>query len=91
MEATRATVPPTTRRGYPLALKISPLLPESDVEMEAAAVFAIARVRGVRAGLIAAVSDELFDVWNPAFSDTVYLEALIRAADASIQVASQLT
>jgi purine-nucleoside phosphorylase len=29
-------------------------------EMEAAAIFAVARVRGVRAALIVTVSDELF-------------------------------
>ena len=52
------------------------------VEMEAAAIFAIARVRGIRAALIVAVSDELFETWNPAFDHPTYLEALARGANA---------
>ena len=34
MEATRVTAPATTWRRYPLALKISPFLPESDLPVE---------------------------------------------------------
>jgi uridine phosphorylase len=62
----------------------------SVVEMEAAAIFAVCRVRGVRAGLIVAVSDELFEQWNPAFDHPTYLEALARAADTVMDVAADL-
>ncbi|MDQ3856561.1 MAG: nucleoside phosphorylase [Chloroflexota bacterium] len=63
------------------------------VEMEAAATFAVARVRGVRAALLVAVSDELFGhTWNPAFGEAVYAGALQQAADiamdASVRVAA---
>jgi uridine phosphorylase len=61
------------------------------VEMEAAALFAIARVRAVRAGLIVAVSDELFDVWTPGFGHPTYLAALSRAADACLDAAATLS
>ncbi|MGI8913499.1 MAG: nucleoside phosphorylase [Chloroflexota bacterium] len=61
------------------------------VEMEAAAIFALARVRGVRAGLLVAVSDELFDAWNPGFRHPSYLEALVRAADTVMDVAATVT
>jgi purine-nucleoside phosphorylase len=57
------------------------------VEMEAAAIFAVARVRDARAGLIVAVSDELFQPWNPGFHLPEYLEALTRAADAILLAA----
>jgi uridine phosphorylase len=61
------------------------------VEMEAAAIFAVARVRGVRAGLMVAVSDELFDhTWNAGFDRDDYLAALERAADAAIDAAARL-
>jgi uridine phosphorylase len=60
------------------------------VEMEAAAIFAVARVRGVRAALVVAVSDELFDAWNPGFGDHAYLDSLRRAADACLDVAATL-
>ncbi len=60
------------------------------VEMEAAAIFAVARVRGVRAGLIVVVSDELFGhAWNPAFGHAVYLESLVRAADVIMDAATK--
>jgi nucleoside phosphorylase len=63
----------------------------SVVEMEAAAMFAVARVRGVRAALVVAVSDELFgDDWNPGFGHAVYLDSLLRAADAAMDVAARL-
>jgi purine-nucleoside phosphorylase len=60
------------------------------VEMEAAAIFALAQVRRVRAGVIVAVSDELFDAWHPGFADARYLAALLRAADAAADVAAHL-
>lgn len=59
------------------------------VEMEAAAIFAVAQVRGVRAGLIVAVSDELFQPWNPGFHLPEYLDALLKAADAVLRAAEQ--
>ena len=58
------------------------------VEMEAAAIFAVARVRDVRAALIVAVSDELFgDQWKAGFGHDAYLDSLTRAADAAIDAA----
>ena len=60
------------------------------VEMEAAAIFAVAKVRGARAGLIVAVSDELFQPWNPGFHLPVYVDALTRAADAVLLAAGRL-
>lgn len=60
------------------------------VEMEAAAIFAVARVRGARAGLLVAVSDELFDAWNPGFRHPSYLAALLRSADVAMDVAARL-
>ena len=59
--------------------------------MEAAAIFAVARVRGARAGLIVAVSDELFGhEWKAAFKHPTYMEALLRAADVAVDVAASL-
>ena len=60
------------------------------IEMEAAVIFAVAAVRGARAGLIVAVSDEVDDEWTPAFSHPSYLAALEQAADVVIDVASRL-
>jgi len=60
------------------------------VEMEAAAIFAVARVRGARAALVVSVSDELWETWNPGFGHPAYVEALLRAADAAMDVAAQL-
>ena len=61
------------------------------VEMEAAAIFAVARVRGVRAGLFVAVGDELFgQEWKAAFGHPTYVEALLRAADVAVDVAASL-
>jgi len=59
------------------------------VEMEAAAMFAVARVRGVRAALIVAISDELWhEEWRPGFDDERYHEALVTAADAVLACAA---
>ena len=59
------------------------------VEMEAAAIFALARVRGVRAGLIVAVSDELFGAtWHPAFDDERYRATLQAAASVVLDCAA---
>lgn len=61
------------------------------VEMEAAAIFAVARVRGVRAGLLVAVSDELFGpAWVRGFGGEATTAALVRAADAALDVAAGL-
>ena len=60
------------------------------VEMEAAAIFAVARVRGVRAALLVAVSDTLFDEWVPSFHHPTYVAALTRAADAAMDAAAAL-
>jgi uridine phosphorylase len=60
----------------------------SVVEMEAAAIFAVARVRGVRAALIVAVSDELFGhEWKAGFEHDAHLHSLVRAADAAMDAA----
>jgi uridine phosphorylase len=52
---------------------------EADVsvfEMEAAVIFAVARVRGVRAALMVGVSNELFGhEWNVGFWHDVYLDS----------------
>jgi nucleoside phosphorylase len=60
------------------------------VEMEAAAIFAVAQVRAARAALVIAVSDELFHPWNPGFHLPVYHDALLLAADAVLRVADLL-
>ena len=61
------------------------------VEMEAAAIFSVARVRGVRAALIVAVSDELFGhEWNAGFGRKAYLDSLLGAADAAMEAAQGL-
>ena len=60
------------------------------VEMEASAIFALSQVRRVHAGLLVAVSDELFDSWRPGFHDPVYLESLTRCVDVTIAAAEQL-
>ncbi len=63
----------------------------SVVEMEAAAIFAVARVRDVRACLMVVVSDELFgSEWNPAFGQSIYVESLVRAADVTMDAAAKL-
>ena len=61
------------------------------VEMEASAIFAVSQVRGVRAGVLVAVSDELFDTWRPGFHQDAYLDSLIKGVDAAIEVAERLT
>jgi uridine phosphorylase len=60
------------------------------VEMEAAAIFAVAKVRGAQAALIVAVSDELFQPWNPGFHLPVYVDALAKAADTILLTAERL-
>lgn len=59
------------------------------VEMEAAAIFALARVRGIRICLIVAVSDELFGTtWRPAFDDEHYRATLQAAAGVVLDCAA---
>ena len=54
------------------------------VEMEAAAVFTVARQRGVEAAAAFVISDSLAEEqWNPRFFDPGLLEALFRVADAA--------
>lgn len=61
------------------------------VEMEAAAIFAVARVRGARAGLLVVVSDELYGArWHVGFAQDAYLAALTRATDAALDAAARL-
>jgi hypothetical protein len=59
------------------------------VGMEAAAIFAVAKVRCARAGVIVAVSDELFRPRNPGFHLPEYLDTLTRAADTTLLAAEQ--
>ena len=60
------------------------------VEMEASAIFAVSQVRGVRAGLLVAVSDELFDSWRPGFHNDAYLSSLLSGVDAAVEAAEEL-
>lgn len=60
------------------------------VDMEAAAIFAVAKVRGVRAGIVVAVSDEVFRPWAPGFHTTAFQAAQDRMADAVVEVAEDL-
>jgi uridine phosphorylase len=60
------------------------------VDMEAAAIFAVAKVRGVRAGIIVAVSDEVFRPWTPGFHSGEFQAAQDVVADAVVEVAEEL-
>lgn len=61
------------------------------VEMEAAAIFAVAQVRAVRAALLVAISDELSDErWRWGFGDSRYRDTLAAAADAAMDCARDL-
>jgi uridine phosphorylase len=61
------------------------------VEMEAAAMFAVARVRGIHAALLVSISDELgHPEWRPGFHDERYLTTLVTAADAVVDCAVRL-
>ncbi len=61
------------------------------VEMEAAAIFAVAQVRGARAGLLVAVADELYgERWHLGLDQRSYGEALTRIADAAMDAAARL-
>jgi len=55
------------------------------VEMEAAAVFQVAHVRGIEAASVFVVSDELEGPgWNPGFRDPRFLEAKAKVAPAIV-------
>ena len=56
------------------------------VDMEASALFALARFRGVRLALLLAISDELFHEWRPGFRS-----AELQAAQALMTQAALLT
>ncbi|MDE2935669.1 MAG: nucleoside phosphorylase [Chloroflexota bacterium] len=60
------------------------------VEMEASAIFAVSQVRGVRAGLLVAVSDELSGTWRPGFLSEEYLQSLSRGIDIALAAAGRL-
>lgn len=61
------------------------------VEMEAAAIFAVAGSRGVRAAAIVAVSDELTDPWAPGFHTMAFQRALLAACDVALEAAGDLS
>ncbi|MGE5618420.1 MAG: nucleoside phosphorylase [Sphingomonadaceae bacterium] len=58
------------------------------VEMEAAALFAVASHRGAQVALIAAISDELWGSWKPGFHTLAYRRALLTAADIALETAA---
>lgn len=61
------------------------------VEMEAAAIFAVAQVRGIRAALLVAISDELAGPrWRWGFGDARYRDTLLTSADAAMDCAGEL-
>lgn len=60
------------------------------VEMEAAALFALAQFRGVRLAIIMTVSDELFHEWRPGFHTTEYRAGQKLIARAALRVAARL-
>jgi uridine phosphorylase len=59
------------------------------VEMEAAALFALATFRQVRLALLLAISDELFHEWRPGFHAEELRAAMRIAAQAALAVAAQ--
>jgi uridine phosphorylase len=60
------------------------------VDMESAAIFAVAQMRGARAAIAVAVSDELFRPWTPGFHLPAFHAGLERVADGILQVADAL-
>lgn len=60
------------------------------VEMEASALFALARFRGVRLALIMTVSDELFHEWRPGFHTEELRAGQKLISRAALQVAARL-
>ncbi|HET9111525.1 MAG TPA: nucleoside phosphorylase [Ktedonobacterales bacterium] len=60
------------------------------VEMEASALFALARFRGVRLALLLAISDELFHEWRPGFHSGELRAAKKLMTQAALRVAGTL-
>ena len=60
------------------------------VEMEAAALFAVATHRRVRIALLAAISDQLGSNWAPGFHTLSYRRGLLTAADTALAAAATL-
>lgn len=60
------------------------------VEMEAAALFALAQFRGVRLGMVMAISDELFHEWRPGFHTAELRAGQKLITQAALQVAARL-
>lgn len=60
------------------------------VEMEAAALFAVAEYRGVEAALIVAMSDELFHPWRPGFHAAEYRAGMEMALDIALGALAEL-
>ncbi len=58
------------------------------VEMEAAALFAVAMTRQVDAALIVAMSDELFHPWTPGFHHDALLAGMREAAEIALDAAT---
>lgn len=60
------------------------------VEMEAAALFAVAQHHGARAAAVLAMSDEIHDGWRPGFHTLAYQRAILNAADLALEAAASL-
>lgn len=60
------------------------------VEMEAAALFALAQFRGVRLGMVMAISDELFHEWRPGFHTAELRAGQKIITQAALKVAARL-
>lgn len=59
-------------------------------EMEAAALFALAKFRGIRLALLLAISDEIFHEWRPGFHSEELRAAKQLMIQAALQVAANL-
>lgn len=57
------------------------------VEMEASALFAVARRRAIQMALIVVVSDRLHGSWSPGFHTLAYRRGLLLAADVALDAA----
>jgi uridine phosphorylase len=60
------------------------------VEMEAAALFAVAEFRGVEAALILAMSDELFHPWHPGFHAEELNQGILEALEVALDAVASL-
>lgn len=61
------------------------------VEMEAAALYTVAAHRNARIALVAAISDQLYDQWEPGFHTLAYRRTLLHASDLALEAATQLS